>query len=95
MSDAQEHDNRWLIPYLRKVREAEDTGEPLETDATEEIFQQVYRDLVDEAGGDELPDFPGASKIRQTFYIAKLAKKGAGGVLVLTDAGRELLNGVG
>lgn len=33
-----------------------------------------------------------ASKIRQSMYIGRLAKK-AGDALVLTDAGRALING--
>lgn len=81
-----EHDNRYLIPYLKAVAEAEDRGENLETTDTDDLFQKIYSENADE----ETPEFPGASKIRQTFYIAKLARK-VGTTLALTAAGRELI----
>ncbi len=76
MSDATtEHDNSWLMPYLREIAAAEEHGgfpvDDTEAWATDEMT---------------------ASKIRQTLYITKFARKDkATNCLVLTEAGRAFI----
>lgn len=77
------YDNTWLIPYLAAIAAA---GEPgLDAELSEAVFRKVFQGIA--ADGQE---YIGAAKIRQTCYIAKLAKK-IDGALVLTDAGRALI----
>lgn len=76
-----EHDNTWLKVYLQAIRDAGING------MTSEQCDEVFPTLLGE--DEEAKATP--SKIRQTMYIAKLAKKGAGGALFLTQRGEELI----
>ena len=77
------YDNSWLKPYLRAIRDAESGALPV--DSTDEVFQNVW--LSGQVAGSDA-EYPGAGKIRQVMYIAKLARKDkTTNCLVLTDAG--------
>lgn len=84
MSEA-EHDNSWLKPYLQKIHEA---GGAIYKDESEEVFRAVF---ASEHPDDNDPaEYIGASKIRQTMYIAKLARQ-ARDEIVLTEKGRDFI----
>lgn len=90
MSEAQqEHDNSWLKPYLKKIQDA---GGAMYKDECEATFKEVYDGIVAALPDDvEEPGYLGASKIRQTMYISKLAKH-AKDEVILTDKGLEFLS---
>lgn len=85
MTDQTEHDNSWLRPYLQAIKDAGSDG--MEKAATDEAFARIFAQNNE---GDA--EFQGAGKIRQTMYIAKLAK-GIGNTVYLTTAGLEYLDG--
>lgn len=82
---APEYDNSVHVPYLKIIAEGGDLG--VGKDEFGEKAQAYYDSLEDPA-----TDFPGGSKLRQTLYISKLAR-GDGSMIVLTDAGRSLIEG--
>lgn len=84
----QTHDNSWLRPYLKVIKEA---GGAIYKSESEALFEEVYRGIVASLPeGVEEPGYLGASKIRQTMYISKLARQ-ASDEIVLTDKGLEFL----
>jgi len=83
-NEPKTYDNRHLIPYLKAIAECGPDGMLYEESA--EKFGNVFQNLP----GDEDLQYIGAAKIRQTMYIARLAQK-VNGALILTDAGRELI----
>lgn len=80
----EQHDNSWLRPYLKLLAEGGEEGIPKA--AAEAAFLAHFESL--ESGG----EYIGGSKIRQTMYIAGLAKS-SGNMIFLTPKGWEFING--
>lgn len=74
------YSNKWLIPYLNAINATGDEG--MSSPQADEVFPTL-------AAEDQ--EAPSPSKIRQTMYIAKLARKDKAGNLFVTDKGQELI----
>jgi hypothetical protein len=80
------YSNDWLKPYLQAIHDAG----AVDKSETDDLFREVYTRLAGESADEDFPEYQGASKIRQTMYIAKLAKS-AGEAVMLTEKGNEFI----
>lgn len=78
-----EHNNEWLKPYLKILAEGGESG--LSKLDAETRFSDYFNSL-----GSDM-EYAGGSKIRQTMYIAGLAKS-SGSMIYLTAKGWEYIN---